>query len=73
MTGIGMNLTEYSSAELSVLLNLVAVAQLEGSINNTFGDANYRSIRMGEILQQWQVKLTEAREIVRREENIQSN
>lgn len=67
----GLNLTDYSSAELSVLLHAISVSQIDAAVDQILSPDHSR--RRLEILQQWQVKITEARDIVRKEENISNN
>lgn len=71
MTGIGMNLTEYTSAEISVLLHAISISQIDAAVDQIINPKE--SGRRLEILQQWQVKLIEARDIVRKQENIELN
>lgn len=79
MNDIGMNLTEYTSAEISVLLHAISVTEIDTALEKLFS-SNESTVgepkefeRRLEILQQWKVKLTEAREIVRKEENSVNN
>lgn len=63
MTGVGMNLTEYTYKELRLLSTAVIREQTYGSQDK----------EPQEILSQWQTKLIEAMVQVKIKENIQSN
>lgn len=65
----GMNLTEYSSAELSVLIHAVSTQRLDASMDLIVEKKNAQ--RRLDILDQWYVKLIEARKLVRDQEKIQ--
>jgi hypothetical protein len=68
----GSNLIEYTSEELNVLLDAVASYTIDFRMQRIQSGSNGPSKTI-EILDQWAVKIIEARIDVRREEITQSN
>lgn len=67
----GDNLTEYTSAELSVLIHAVVKERMDADLDLILEKKHAE--RRKEILDLWYAKLHEARKIVKKQENIELN